>query len=231
MKAALSLRSVRSTHDPKLIARLAAAALDIRTLSIAAILAESAQRYPDRVAVVLGPQKVTYEELWREVRLYATVLRDRGIGPGDRVALLIPNVPDFPRFYYAVLSLGAVVVPVHALLRPEEIQYVLHDSGASLLCAAGPLVEAGAKGAEMAAVPLLTSMQPEALPGIERIEDLAAVRTHLLYVPLDPDTDAVILYTSGTTGQPKGAVLSHLSLTMNAHLSATDVISMRPGRK
>ena len=73
------------------------------TLSIAAILAESAQRYPDRVAVVLGPQKVTYEELWREVRLYATVLRDRGIGPGDRVALLIPNVPDFPRFYYAVL--------------------------------------------------------------------------------------------------------------------------------
>ena len=146
------------------------------TLSIAAILAESAQRYPDRVAVVLGPQKVTYEELWREVRLYATVLRDRGIGPGDRVALLIPNVPDFPRFYYAVLSLGAVVVPVHALLRPEEIEYVLRDSGASLLCAAGPLVEAGAKGAEMAGVPLLTSMLPEALPGIERIEDLAAAR-------------------------------------------------------
>ena len=86
----------------------------VATLSIAAILAESAQRYPDRVAVVLGPQKVTYEELWREVRLYATVLRDRGIGPGDQVALLVPNVPDFPRFYYAVLSLGAVVVPVRA---------------------------------------------------------------------------------------------------------------------
>ena len=202
------------------------------TLSIAAILAESAQRYPDRVAVVLGPQKVTYEELWREVRLYATVLRDRGIGPGDRVALLIPNVPDFPRFYYAVLSLGAVVVPVHALLRPEEIEYVLRDSGASLLCAAGPLVEAGAKGAEMAGVPLLTSMLPEALPGIERIEDLAARAEPVgSYVPLDPDTDAVILYTSGTTGQPKGAVLSHLSLTMNAHLSATDVISLRPGEE
>ena len=107
----------------------------VATLSIAAILAESAQRYPDRVAVVLGPQKVTYEELWREVRLYATVLRDRGIGPGDRVAL-IPNVPDFPRFYYAVLSLGAVVVPVHALLRPEEIEYVLRDS--ALRCCARP---------------------------------------------------------------------------------------------
>jgi long-chain acyl-CoA synthetase len=204
----------------------------VATLSIAAILAESAQRYPDRVAVVLGPQKVTYEDLWREARLYATVLRDRGIDQGDRVALLIPNVPDFPRFYYAALSLGAVVVPVHALLTPEEIEYVLRDSGATLLCASGPLVEAGAKGAEMAGVPLLTSMLPEALPGVDRIEDLATRAEPIpSYVPLHPDTDAVILYTSGTTGQPKGAVLSHLSLTMNAHLSTTDVINMRLGEE
>jgi long-chain acyl-CoA synthetase len=204
----------------------------VATLSIAAILAESAQRYPDRVAVVLGPQQVTYEELWREARLYATVLRDRGVGPGDRVALLVPNVPDFPRFYYAVLALGAVVVPVHALLTPEEIEYVLRDSGAALLCASGPLVESGAKGAEMAGVPLLTSMLPEPLPGVDRIEDLAVrVEPVPAYLPVDPDADAVILYTSGTTGQPKGAVLSHLSLTMNAHLSATDVLGLRPGEE
>ncbi len=198
------------------------------TLSIAAILAESAQRYPDRVAVVMGPQKITYEELWREARLYATVLRDRGIGPGDRVALLVPNVPDFPRFYYAVLSLGAVVVPVHALLTPEEIEYVLRDSGSALLCASGPLAESGSKGAQIAGVGLLTSMLPEPLPGIDRVEDLAARAEPLVtYLPVAPDADAVILYTSGTTGKSKGAVLSHLSLTMNAHLSATDVLTLR----
>ena len=175
------------------------------TLSIAAILAESAQRYPDRVAVVMDPQRITYDEMWREARLYATVLHDRGVRPGDRVGLLVPNVPDFPRFYYAVLSLGAVVVPVHALLTPEEIEYVLRDCGAALLCASGPLVEPGAKGAEMAGVPLLTSMLPEALPGVDRIEDLAARAEPVAgYLLVDPDADAVILYTSGTTGPAQG---------------------------
>ena len=79
------------------------------SLSLAAILAESALRYPYRDAVVMGPQRISYTSLWEESRRYAAVLRERGIGPGDRVALLVPNVPDFPRAYYAVLSLGAVL--------------------------------------------------------------------------------------------------------------------------
>jgi long-chain acyl-CoA synthetase len=200
----------------------------VSTLSLASLLAESARRYPDRTAVVFGGQQTSYQQLWEESRHYAAVLRDRGVDAGDRVALLVPNVPDFPRFYYGALALGAVVVPVHALLTPDEIKYVLADSGAKLLVASGPLVEAGAKGAGLAEVPLLTSLLPEA-HGVQRVEDLAAeVAPVDTYLSRQPGDDAVILYTSGTTGQPKGAVLSHFNLVMNAMLARVDVISLRP---
>jgi long-chain acyl-CoA synthetase len=113
------------------------------SLTLAAILAESANRYPDRDAVVIGPQRTSYATLWEQTRRYATVLREAGVGPGDRVALLMPNVPDFPRVYYAILSLGAVVVPVHALLVAREIGFVLTDSRAKVLVAGGPLLAQG----------------------------------------------------------------------------------------
>ncbi len=126
------------------------------SVSVAAILAESAERHADRVAVVVGDVSTTYRELWDETRAYAGALRDRGVGEGTRVAMLIPNVADFPRVYYAVLALGGVVVPVHALLKSEEIAYVLRDSGSALLVCAGPLLEQGAKGAALADVPVIS---------------------------------------------------------------------------
>jgi long-chain acyl-CoA synthetase len=186
------------------------------TLSIAAILAESAVRHADSVAVVMGESRTTYADLWADARRYAAALREQGIGPGDRVAVLIPNVPDFPKTYYGVLALGAVVVPVHALLKSEEIEYVLRDSGAKLLVCHDALQGEGAKGAELADVPLVS---PAALAGSE------AVAT---YVEREPGDDAVILYTSGTTGKPKGAVLSHFNVVMNVTISAYDVIGLRP---
>ena len=82
------------------------------TLSVAAILAEAARRTPDTIAIRVGEQAVDYATLWRQTRAYAGALRAQGIGPGDRVALLVPNVPDFPRGYFAVLALGATLVLV-----------------------------------------------------------------------------------------------------------------------
>ncbi|MFZ5851151.1 MAG: long-chain-fatty-acid--CoA ligase [Actinomycetota bacterium] len=203
------------------------------SLSLAAVLAEAAQRYPDRTATILGTERTSYADLWAQARRYAAVLRDRGVGPGDRVALLVPNVTDFPRLYYGALALGAVVVPVHALLTADEIAYVLRDSGARLLAAAGPLVDTGAKAAELAGIPLLATMVPPgAAPGaaLDRVEDAAAALAPVdSYLAGDPSDDAVILYTSGTTGRPKGAVLSHLNLVLNATLAATDVVALRPG--
>ena len=197
------------------------------SLSLAAILSESAERYPGQDAVVMGPQRINYATLWEESRRYAAALRERGIGPGDRVALLLPNVPDFPRAYYAVLSLGAVVVPVHALLVAREIGFVLTDSQAKLLIAAGPLLEQGVPGAEQAGVPVLAVLGAPA--GVERLDTLAEraepIRT---YVEREPQDEAVILYTSGTTGTPKGAVLTQLNMTMNAMISANSILGLTP---
>lgn len=81
------------------------------SMSVAAILSETAQRMPDRAAVRWAGETVSYSELWRQTRAYAGALRVRGVGPGDRVAVLIPNVPDFPGVYYAILSLGAAHPP------------------------------------------------------------------------------------------------------------------------
>ena len=77
------------------------------TLSLAAILAEAARRYPDKVAVVDAGTRVTYHELWEQARSYASGLRELGVRPGDTVALLIPNVLDFPRAYFGALAAGA----------------------------------------------------------------------------------------------------------------------------
>jgi len=110
------------------------------SLTIASILAESAVRHADRTAVVLGDLKLTYAQLWAHARQYAQVLRDQGVGPGDKVALLLPNTPHFPLTYFGVLALGGVCVPVHALLKAEEIEYVLSDSGAKALVCAAPLL-------------------------------------------------------------------------------------------
>jgi len=190
------------------------------SLTIASILAESAVRFPDNVAVVLGDLRLTYRQLWDHTRQYATVLRDRGVGPGDKVALLLPNTPHFPLSYFATLSLGAVAVPVHALLKAEEIEYVLTDSGAKVLVCAAPLLGEGAKGAELAGIPVLAVMDGGDAT-IERIDNLAfEVAPIEAVVPREPDDTAVILYTSGTTGKPKGAELTHLNVTMNVAVSA-----------
>jgi long-chain acyl-CoA synthetase len=191
------------------------------SLTIASILAESAVRHADRTAVVLGPTKVTYRELWHGARQYAAVLRERGVQPGDRVALLLPNTPHFPLSYFGVLALGAVAVPVHALLKAEEIEYVLRDSGARTLICAAPLLGEGAKGAELAGVPVLAVMDSDTT--VDRIDELAAVASPIdTVVPREPGDTAVVLYTSGTTGKPKGAMITHLNVQMNVDVSAMD---------
>ncbi len=196
------------------------------SLTLAAILAESATRYPDREAVVMGEQRISYRQLWEQTRRYAAVLAQEGVGPGDRVALLMPNVPDFPRAYYAILSLGAVVVPVHALLVPREIGFVLTDSEAKLLVVAAPLLGQGAPGAEQAGVKLLAVLGGD---GVDRLDTRAAeVEPITSYTERNAADEAVILYTSGTTGSPKGAVLTQLNMAMNAVVSSSSVFVLQP---
>jgi long-chain acyl-CoA synthetase len=200
------------------------------TLSVAAILKESAERAPDKTAIVVGASTITYAELWDQARRYAGALRQQGVKSGDAVAILIPNVADFPRAYYAVLSLGGIVVPVHALLKADEIEYVLRDSGATLLVCAAPLLGEGAKGARQAGIPVISVLSPDPVDGISQLEKLAAEAEPIVtYEPCRPDATATILYTSGTTGKPKGAMGTHFSLVEQANTLLVSTFDMGPG--
>jgi len=183
------------------------------SLSLVAILAEAAKRHAGRTAVVFEGERIPYRDLWDQAARYAAVLAGEGIGPGDRVAILMPNVPDFPRAYFGVLALGAVVVPVCGLLTDEEVAYVLRDSEAKALICAGPLLTIGAQACQQAGTLCLAP------------EDFAAdIEPLREYEPRGADDDAVILYTSGTTGAPKGAVLTHGNVLWNVHVTAHDLM-------
>ncbi len=199
------------------------------TLSVASILKETAERTPDKIAIVVGASEVTYADLWEQTRHYAGALASKGVREGDAVAVLIPNVADFPRVYFAILSLGGIVVPIHALLKADEIEYVLKDSKATMLVCAAPLLGEGGKGAKQAGVPVLSVLSPEPIEGIDQLEKLAAgaepIRT---YLPMAPDATATILYTSGTTGKPKGAMGSHFALVEQTSVLLLNTFDMVP---
>ncbi|GAA1854859.1 AMP-binding protein [Myceligenerans crystallogenes] len=203
------------------------------TLSIASILAETARRHPDRTALHFMDQTIGYGQLWAQTRAYAGALAARGIGPGSRVAMIVPNVPDFPRVYYATLALGAVVVPVHLLFKADEIEFVLRDAAADLLVVAAPLLAEGATAAARAGVPVVTVLAPEAFAaekGLARLEDEAAAATPIeRHTGVNPLAPATVMYTSGTTGTPKGAVGSHLAMVEQVHCSLIDSITMDAG--
>jgi long-chain acyl-CoA synthetase len=197
-------------------------------LSLASVLAEAARRYPEATAVVDGDLRVSYAELWAQARGYAGGLAELGIAPGDTVALLSPNVVDFPRAYYGALAAGAVVVPVHLLLTAPEAAYVLRDSRADLLVCHTSLLTTGTEAARAAGVPLVSVGGDRT--GVDRLED-AAARTGPVptFATRAPQDTAVVFYTSGTTGEPKGALLTHLNLVMNAMVNVFDTNDARPG--
>ncbi|MFD6137023.1 AMP-binding protein [Isoptericola sp. NPDC056618] len=201
------------------------------TLSAASLLAETARRHPDYPALHFAGTTTTYGELWDQTRAYAGALAARGIARGSRVAMVVPNVPDFARVYYAALSLGAVVVPIHLLFRSGEIEFVLRDSRADVVVAAAPLLAEAVPAAERAGVPLVTVLAPAAEqggPALPRLEDEAAAATPVeRHTPVHPTSAATILYTSGTTGLPKGAVGSHLAAVEQVHCSLIDSFDLR----
>ena len=136
-------------------------------LSLAAVLAEAARKYPDKIAVIdsITGERIPYRELWQQTLAYAAGLRELGVGPGDVVAIQIPNLADFPRVYYAVLSVGATIVPMHLLLTPQENAYVLSDSGAKLLVAHSSQLANAVQAANLAGVGVV-SRRPR--PGCRR---------------------------------------------------------------
>jgi len=197
-------------------------------LNLSVLLEDTARRHPDRDAVVLGDTRLTYLGLDALANQVANLLVSRGIRPGDKVALSCPNVPHFPAVYYGILKTGAVVVPLNVLLKGREVAYHLEDSDAkAYLCFEGtpelPMGSEGWAGFTQAAgceTFFLITATPWADSPIDGAETLAAAlagQSTTFETAVTEATDtAVILYTSGTTGQPKGAELSHSNLLINA---------------
>jgi long-chain acyl-CoA synthetase len=182
--------------------------------NLAANLEETALRHLDRPAVRLDDEVLTYADLWELSGQVVGWLRDQGIRPGDRVGLMLPNVTAFPVLYYGILRAGCVVVPMNPLLSGREVRHYLGDSGARLVLASpmsAAAASAGAKDAGARPV-LVTAELLDEIAEQPTCEDVAA--------RADEDT-AVILYTSGTTGTPKGAELTHANLRANASVTAT----------
>lgn len=193
-------------------------------LNLASVLTHSARLTPDRVAISYGPQQVTYAELDAESTRAAAALASIGVAPGERVVLACPNVPWFPIAYFGILKAGAVVVPLNVLLKPREIAYHLRDSGAKAMLAFDgtpelPIGEmARAACAVAGGVPLvrLPFNDPDAVTAASTLPSLMRAAPRFDRPPTLPDDTAVILYTSGTTGHPKGAELSHANMVTNA---------------
>jgi long-chain acyl-CoA synthetase len=191
--------------------------------NLALYLVEAKDIYPDRAALRLDDVVVTYAELEERSARVAGLLAARGVEPGDRVGLMLPNVLEFPVLYYGVLRAGAVVVPMNPLLKAREVEYYLGDSGARLIFAWHAAADEAAKGAEAAGAGCIR-VSPEEL---DRLLDDHAPMTAVS--GRAEDDTAVILYTSGTTGRPKGAELTHDNLARNAAVSATTLFGLQPG--
>jgi long-chain acyl-CoA synthetase len=197
------------------------------------IIARGARDYPANTALIFRDQPTTYGELGVITQRLAAGLAGLGVQQGDRVALLLPNCTPFVYGYYAAALLGAIIVPANPLLKPAELQYIYADAGVKLVLTAGPLLPGiAAARAGLPGLQHVVSITPAeelpdpalaaSLPGFVTLHTLLAQGAQALATggalaspELDENDCAVIMYTSGTTGHPKGAMLSHRNLIRN----------------
>jgi long-chain acyl-CoA synthetase len=184
-------------------------------------LATAATEAGDRPAVKLDDVVLSYGVLDAAVARAAGMLRAKGVEPGDRVGMQLPNVPYFPIVYFGALRLGAVVVPMNPLLKEREVAYHLSDSGAKVIVAWHGFADEAEGGADKAGAECVIAKPgdfEELLGGAEPVEEIA---------DRADDDAAVIIYTSGTTGTPKGATLTHSNIASGAEV-ARDLVNAGP---
>jgi long-chain acyl-CoA synthetase len=191
--------------------------------NLAAILTETAAEHGDRTAFKLDDFELTYHMLDCAASRIAGLVEDRGLQPGDRVGLMLPNVPYFPSIYYGIVRAGGVVVPMNVLLKAREVSFYLGDSGAKLLFAWGDFEEAAEDGAAEAGAEVILVRPGE----FEKL--VGSYSDEYQTVERAGDDTAVVLYTSGTTGKPKGAELTHDNLARNCGVTQQTLGAFGPG--
>ncbi|MCD1591133.1 acyl--CoA ligase [Qipengyuania citrea] len=193
-------------------------------------VAMAARTHGDRLFAIYEDERVTYEAWFRAVARMAAELRERGVAKGDRVALAMRNLPEWPVAFFAATTIGAICVPLNAWWTGPELAFGLANSGAKLLvCDAERWERIAPHRGELPDLEhALVSRSDAPLEGAEQLEDVlgtpkdyaALPSAELPQVDIDPEDEATIFYTSGTTGQPKGALGTHRNLCTNIMSSA-----------
>ena len=185
-------------------------------MNLATLGEDNVRTYGEYAALLFDGREITNVDQQRAANRLANALRQRGLGPDDRVVVMLPNGPEVLVSYAAILKLGAVIVPVVFLLGPDEVRHILEHSGAKLLITSPDL--AGKAEGWAGRIVLVGGQAPGALTW----DELVAPETDVFAtVDRAPEALAVILYTAGTTGQPKGVALSHDNLLSNARSAAS----------
>jgi long-chain acyl-CoA synthetase len=203
-------------------------------LNLALLLEQSTRRNPGKLAVIFDDYKLRYAEVNGAANKVANALVKMGVQRGDKVAIMLPNTPHFPICYYGILKAGATVVPLNVLLKHNEVQYHLDDSDSVAMIAFEGFLGEAAKGFRSAEscrnlvvvqAPGSTNALPEGASSFNQImaDEAPAFDT----VQTSPSDTAVILYTSGTTGRPKGAELSHFNMFFNAMVGVEKLLGVK----
>jgi long-chain acyl-CoA synthetase len=193
------------------------------TSNIATWVTDRAASDPDLPAIKQGDTIVSYGDLAGASARFSTILTAHGVQPGDRVAMVMPNVAYFPVVYYAILRLGAVVVPMNPLLKAGEVSYVWRDCGAQVAVVFPLFADEAHKAASVTGTDVIVTVPGEFEAMLAAAEPTEGVADR------GADDAAVILYTSGTTGQPKGAELSHANLRTNVLTTIETLMPNGPG--
>ena len=175
------------------------------------------RHFPHKQAILFSGQSITYGDLHEQVSRLSSALKEAAhLKAGDRVALFLPNRPEFIFAYYAAVRLGAIAVSLNVMLKHDEVKFILNDSESSLLITANDLMGQVPDAREVPSLKkILCVDKPERADAFSLADFLALASRHTTAVDLTSDDGAAILYTSGTTGKPKGALLSHGNIISN----------------
>lgn len=185
-------------------------------MNIAQHVERAARFFPDRAAILFEGGELSYRELNLRANRLANALKAHGVQRGDRVALYLPNIPDFAVCYLAALKAGAIAVSINSIFKSGEVKYIVNDSGSRLLFTVGDLVP-NVPRADCPSLERIVMCEGDAGGDLPLNEWLSRGAGNGGAMDLDREDPAVLLYTSGTTGFPKGATLTHGNVVSNMY--------------